>query len=262
MTTGEKIARLRKEHGLTQEQLAEKMEVSRQSVSKWESDLAFPETEKLIALSMLFGCSTDHLLKEQPEGPASNTAVYQGGSFFALRGGVLYEYKSKRVICGLPLVHVHIGLKGCAHGVFAFGLRAKGVVSFGLLSMGLLSFGVLSMGLLAFGTFALGLLAFGAVAAGLIAVGAVALGVFALGACAVGLFSVGAAAFGHYFALGDVANAKIALGASSAQGEWYTFCTGLQNTWAGFDKSTVTGLLDERVPWYLHIFAEMCKWFL
>lgn len=64
MKTGEKIARMRRENNYTQEQLAECMGVSRQSISKWESGLAYPETEKLILLSELFGCSLDYLLKD------------------------------------------------------------------------------------------------------------------------------------------------------------------------------------------------------
>lgn len=63
MTTGEKIAILRKNKGYTQEQLAELLNVSRQSVSRWEMDIAFPETEKLIKLSQLLDCSIDFLLK-------------------------------------------------------------------------------------------------------------------------------------------------------------------------------------------------------
>lgn len=64
MTTGEKIAALRKGNNITQEQLAELLGVTRQSVSRWEMDLAFPETEKLIRLSKLFSCSIDYLLSE------------------------------------------------------------------------------------------------------------------------------------------------------------------------------------------------------
>mgnify|MGYP002423549607 CR=1 FL=1 len=64
MTTGEKIANLRKGNNITQEQLAELLGVTRQSVSRWEMDLAFPETEKLIRLSKLFSCSIDYLLSE------------------------------------------------------------------------------------------------------------------------------------------------------------------------------------------------------
>lgn len=65
MTTGEKLQRLRKEKNYTQEELAEIMNVSRQSISKWESDIAFPETEKLIALSKLYHCSIDYLLNSE-----------------------------------------------------------------------------------------------------------------------------------------------------------------------------------------------------
>lgn len=67
MTTGEKLAALRKRKGITQEQLAEILQVSRQSVSRWEMDAAFPETEKLVKLGKLLGCSIDFLLDESQE---------------------------------------------------------------------------------------------------------------------------------------------------------------------------------------------------
>ena len=63
MNTAEKILELRKAHGLTQEQLAEKLDVSRQSVSKWESGQAMPEADKLIALSDSFHVTIDYLLR-------------------------------------------------------------------------------------------------------------------------------------------------------------------------------------------------------
>lgn len=63
MTTGEKLAKLRKENNYTQEKLAELLGVSRQAISKWESDGAFPETEKLIQISKLYNCSIDYLIK-------------------------------------------------------------------------------------------------------------------------------------------------------------------------------------------------------
>ena len=65
MTLGEKIARQRKELNYTQEQLADILGVSRQSISKWESDIAYPETDKIIELGKLFDCSMDYLLKEE-----------------------------------------------------------------------------------------------------------------------------------------------------------------------------------------------------
>lgn len=64
MTTGEKLALLRKKKCMTQEELSEALQVSRQSVSRWEMDAAFPETDKLIKLSRLFDCSIDFLLNE------------------------------------------------------------------------------------------------------------------------------------------------------------------------------------------------------
>ena len=65
MTCGEKIQKLRKDCGYTQEDLADILNVSRQSVSRWESDIAFPETEKLITLAKLFKCSIDYLLNPE-----------------------------------------------------------------------------------------------------------------------------------------------------------------------------------------------------
>lgn len=65
MTLGEKIAKQRKELNYTQEQLADILGVSRQSISKWESDIAYPETEKLIELGKIFECSMDYLLKDE-----------------------------------------------------------------------------------------------------------------------------------------------------------------------------------------------------
>ena len=59
----EKLLTLRKANNLTQEQLAEKLNVSRQSISKWESGESSPEIERLIELSDVFDVSTDYLLK-------------------------------------------------------------------------------------------------------------------------------------------------------------------------------------------------------
>ena len=67
MKTGEKITLLRKRKELTQEQMAEILGVSRQSVSRWEMNMAFPEIEKLIRLSRLLECSIDFLLNENDE---------------------------------------------------------------------------------------------------------------------------------------------------------------------------------------------------
>lgn len=67
MTLGEKIQFQRKRRGMTQEELGEMMEVSRQTVTKWESNQSFPEIKKIVKLSYFFNVSTDYLLKDEIE---------------------------------------------------------------------------------------------------------------------------------------------------------------------------------------------------
>lgn len=67
MIFSDKLIRLRKKEGWSQEELAEKLNVSRQSVSKWESAASVPELDKILTLSRLFGVSTDYLLKDDLE---------------------------------------------------------------------------------------------------------------------------------------------------------------------------------------------------
>lgn len=67
MTFGEKLYKLRKSKGLSQESLAEQVNTSRQAISKWENNQGLPETEKLMMLSNIFDVSTDYLLKEGEE---------------------------------------------------------------------------------------------------------------------------------------------------------------------------------------------------
>jgi|GEM_PF-778449 len=64
MRTGDKIAKARKSINLTQDQLAEVLGVTRQTISKWESDLAFPETSKIARLAEVLKISCDYLLKD------------------------------------------------------------------------------------------------------------------------------------------------------------------------------------------------------
>jgi len=67
MTFGEKLQGLRQKAGLSQDALAEKLNVSRQAVSRWERDETMPETDKVVALADLFGVTTDYLLRRQAE---------------------------------------------------------------------------------------------------------------------------------------------------------------------------------------------------
>lgn len=67
MIFSEKLIQLRKKAGWSQEELADQMNVSRQSVSKWEGAQSVPDLEKIIRLSKLFGVTTDYLLKDEIE---------------------------------------------------------------------------------------------------------------------------------------------------------------------------------------------------
>ena len=67
MTTGEKIAALRRENNMSQEALGEKLGLSRQAVSKWEADQAVPTMDNLMELSKLFGVTVDTLLRPDAE---------------------------------------------------------------------------------------------------------------------------------------------------------------------------------------------------
>lgn len=77
MNLGEKIYKLRKEKGMSQETLAEKIGTTRQAVSKWENNQGYPETEKLLLLANVFEVSTDYLLKDDKgESISSNEKGY------------------------------------------------------------------------------------------------------------------------------------------------------------------------------------------
>ena len=73
LVTGKFIALKRKQKNLTQEQLAEKLNVSRQTISKWESDSTSPDLESIVKISRIFHVSLDDLLKEGEAGVANKT---------------------------------------------------------------------------------------------------------------------------------------------------------------------------------------------
>ena len=65
----DKLIALRKKAGWSQEELAERLDVSRQSVSKWEGAQSMPDIDKILQLSSLFGVTTDYLLKDAQDDP-------------------------------------------------------------------------------------------------------------------------------------------------------------------------------------------------
>ena len=75
MILADKIIRLRKQNGWSQEELAEKMDVSRQSISKWESGASIPDINRIIKLSTIFGVSTDYLLLDELEDEIDNPSI-------------------------------------------------------------------------------------------------------------------------------------------------------------------------------------------
>ncbi len=222
MTFGQRLAAARRRANITQENFARVLGVSRQAVSKWESDLTMPETEKLARIAQVLEISLDELMGVAPERQASPSEPPRESKprTITLHLGMAFEHKSTRTVRGVPLLHIHVGLGKKARGIIAIGNNAEGLVALGLLAKGILSFGLLSIGLFSFGLLALGLLAFGTLAVGIFAAGAIALGVFAVGAIAVGLYSAGALAVGLYGALGDHAYSHlgVAVGKSLAKG--------------------------------------------
>lgn len=237
MTLSEKIYRLRTQQGLSQEIFGEKLGVSRQSVSKWETDQSVPELDKIVAISELFGVSTDQLLKETEDVSVTSTKVadaaenshdsgassYENGFFhIEYRPGRRphFEYKSTKMVGNLPLVHINAGIGGRAKGVIAIGTIAQGWFAIGLAAMGGFSIGIVSLGLLSLAVFSFGLLSFGSFSFGVISFGAIAVGIFSMGALTFGQFAFGASAHGAQVAIGDVASGKVALGYSRATGTY------------------------------------------
>lgn len=102
MNLGEKIFKLRKEKGLSQEALAEQIGTTRQAVSKWENNQGFPETEKLLQLSNVFEVSTDYLLKDDQTVPPSDERGYYVSREMA--AGYLLNEKSVYRYTGITLM--------------------------------------------------------------------------------------------------------------------------------------------------------------
>ena len=72
MTMAERLQRLRKEHHFSQEQLAERLQVSRQAVSKWENGQTAPDLDNIIAMSNLYEVTTDYILIGRERYPKEN----------------------------------------------------------------------------------------------------------------------------------------------------------------------------------------------
>ena len=205
MDFNDRLMELRKQKGWSQEQLGERIGVTRQTVSKWETGDTTPEMAKLIELSRLFDISIDCL---------AGCGNYQETELCGHDSGLHYEYKSKKVLCGLPLIHINTG-RGFyrAKGIIAVGNIATGVLSVGGLSMGIFSFGGVSAGGISIGGLSLALLfSLGGISAGFIAVGGLAAGFFAAGGLAAGVYALGGCAIASQIAAGGFAWGPVAIG--------------------------------------------------
>ena len=87
MNIAEKITKLRKAHGLSQEDFAEKLDVSRQAISRWENGTALPDAQNVLQISKLFNVTTDYLLNDDYESdsdiPAVQTATKETEDLFS-----------------------------------------------------------------------------------------------------------------------------------------------------------------------------------
>ena len=263
MTFGEKLSKLRKEKNFTQEQLAEILCVSRQSISKWESDISYPETDKLIKMGKIFDCSMDYFLNEDINEKRGMQPKEKQISLPRIKH-VFCERKSEKIILGMPLYHIGKNARGFfalgmkARGVFSIGLLSRGIVSLGLLSYGLISFGVLTLGLISAGILSIGLIAVASIAIGIFAAGAISVGIISFGALSVGCFSAGALAIGEYAAIGDHAYAAVAIGKSAAEGSVYRYIGDLNGSYI----STVINWLNSNVPSFLTWAKEIFIFFI
>lgn len=110
MIFADKIIHLRKKCGWSQEELAEKMNVSRQSISKWEGAQSVPDLDKILKLCQVFGVSTDYLLKEEIEEPDIKEDVYEPMDVKHISVEFANEYMKKKKTAAL---RVAIGVVIC-----------------------------------------------------------------------------------------------------------------------------------------------------
>lgn len=132
-TLADRIQQLRREHGLSQEQLAEKLNVSRQAVSKWESAQAQPELDKILALSELFCVTTDYLLKGSRGAPPEGGPAPARRPDAAFASRVLYLaalfFLGVGLVCALAAWHEKQTADCIAGGMVVQGI---GVVCYGV----------------------------------------------------------------------------------------------------------------------------------
>ncbi len=114
MILADKITKLRKRNGWSQEELAEKMQVSRQAVSKWEAAQTVPDLEKILMLGSLFGVTTDYLLKDEIENeeftndndaaPVKRITLAQANDFLEWRKSASVRIAAGTFLCIIAVI--------------------------------------------------------------------------------------------------------------------------------------------------------------
>lgn len=242
MTTGQKIAALRRGQGMTQDALAEALSVTRQAVSKWEADAALPETGKLVPLARLLGCTVDYLLG----GADAETGAPQGAPHAAAQSS-----EPNGAAQGEPQeparekpAHDEPAQKDAAHDEAARDEPAQGRAPFTpywglprryvwasdfeyksertLFGLPLVhingKWGGTAKGVVAVGFKARGVVSVGFLSMGVLSAGCLSLGAVSLGALALGVLALGAVSVGLLLALGAVAAGFVAYGAAAFGG--------------------------------------------
>lgn len=258
MNFQERLNRLRREKGLSQEELGNLVGVSRQAVQKWESGASRPDMDNLVTLAQYFSVTLDYLISgtESAQTPQHQTIINNYYHRWE------YEYKSKRTLWGLPLVHIHLRDNGFARakGIIAIGNVATGLISIGIFCVGLINLGMLSLGLLvSIGCLSVGLLSAGGFAAGAIAVGGFAFGWLALGGICYGVYAAGGVATAAEIAIGGVAQARLAIGGATEGARTITIIPGEAvslETQAAI-REAVSAALAGRHPWLRELLSGM-----
>lgn len=131
---GEKLYQLRRSRGLSQEQLAERIGVSRQTISKWEGGLSTPDLEKLIALADCFAVSLDSLVREEvapapePEAPKTQKVPESGNGIQRLTGFVLLLLGAVSLAVAVLLLFLEPQTMASIGGSFAVTIDGSGMV--------------------------------------------------------------------------------------------------------------------------------------
>lgn len=142
MILADKIIRLRKRNGWSQEELAAKMNVSRQAVSKWEAAQTTPDLEKILQLGNLFGVTTDYLLKDEMEDeeftdetdiPVKRITLSQADSFLKWRKSASIKIAAATFLCVIAVIPLL--LLGAVSEVAALSISENVAGGIGLVSL-------------------------------------------------------------------------------------------------------------------------------